>query len=106
FPLIGSVTARGIQLELRHALEPWNVLGEETSAGGTARNVDSSVERLQVKVAGMMDPRFTVLCNGRTVPLHPTDVVGEFVAGVRYRAWQPASCLHPNIPVHTPFVFD
>jgi uncharacterized protein (DUF2126 family) len=106
FPAIGSITKRGIHLELRHALEPWNVLGEETSAGGTARNVDSSVERMQVKVSGMIDPRFTVLCNKRPIPLHPTGVTGEYVAGVRYRAWQPPSCLHPNIPVHTPLVFD
>ncbi len=77
FPAIGSITKRGIHLELRHALEPWNVLGEETSAGGTARNVDSSVERMQVKVSGMIDPRFTVLCNGRPVPLHPTGVTGR-----------------------------
>jgi uncharacterized protein (DUF2126 family)/transglutaminase-like putative cysteine protease len=106
FPMIGSVTRRGIRLELRHALEPWHVLGEEVSGGQTVRNVDSSVERLQVKVSGMIDSRFTVLCNGRTVPLHSTGDEGEFVAGVRYRAWQPASCLHPNIPVHTPLVFD
>ena len=106
FPAIGSITKRGIHLELRGALEPWNVLGEEAAAGGTARNVDSSVERLQVKVSGMIDSRFIVLCNGRRVPLHPTGTPGEFVAGVRYRAWQPPSCLHPNIPVHSPLVFD
>jgi uncharacterized protein (DUF2126 family)/transglutaminase-like putative cysteine protease len=106
FPAIGSITRRGIHLELRGALEPWNVLGEETSAGGTARNVDSSVERLQVKASGLIDSRFVVLCNGRRVPLHPTGTLGEFVAGVRYRAWQPPSCLHPNIPVHSPLVFD
>jgi uncharacterized protein (DUF2126 family)/transglutaminase-like putative cysteine protease len=106
FPAIGAITRRGIHLELRTALEPWNVLGEETSAGGTARNVDSSVERMQVKVAGMIDDRFIVLCNDRRVPLHPTGTPGEFVAGVRYRAWQPPSCLHPNIPVHSPLVFD
>jgi uncharacterized protein (DUF2126 family) len=106
FPIIGTVTRREVQLELRHALEPWHVLGEETAGGQTVRNVDSSVERLQVKVSGMIDTRFTVLCNGRMVPLHSTGEEGEFVAGVRYRAWQPASCLHPNIPVHSPLVFD
>ncbi len=106
FPLIGSITRSGVHMELRHALEPWNVLGEEASAGATVRNVDSSVERLQVKVSGLIDPRFLVLCNGRRIPLHPTGERGEFVAGVRYRAWQPPSCLHPEIPVHTPLVFD
>ncbi len=106
FPLIGSVTRQGMRLELRHALEPWHVLGEEASGSGTVRNVDSSVERLQVKVTGMTGQRFVVACNGRRVPLHATGESGEFVAGVRYRAWQPPSCLHPNIPVHTPLVFD
>jgi uncharacterized protein (DUF2126 family) len=106
FPAIGSVTRREICLELRHALEPWHVLGEEASSNLTVRNVDSSVERLQVKVSGMIDSRFTVSCNGRRVPLRATETEGEFVAGVRYRAWQPPSCLHPNIPVHTPLVFD
>ncbi|HTC90351.1 MAG TPA: transglutaminase family protein [Bryobacteraceae bacterium] len=106
FPAIGSITSRGVHLELRHALEPWNVLGEETSGSATVRNVDSSVERMQVKVSGLIDSRYAVLCNGRQVPLHPTGTRGEFVAGVRYRAWQPPSCLHPTIPVHTPLVFD
>jgi len=106
FPQIGSVTRQGVRLELRHALEPWHVLGEEVSGSATVRNVDSSVERLQVKVSGMTGQRFVVACNGRRVPLHPTGESGEFVAGVRYRAWQPPSCLHPGIPVHTPLVFD
>ena len=106
FPQIGSVTRQGVRLELRHALEPWHVLGEEVSGSATVRNVDSSVERLQVKVCGMTGQRFVVACNGRRVPLNPTGESGEFVAGVRYRAWQPPSCLHPNIPIHTPLVFD
>jgi uncharacterized protein (DUF2126 family) len=106
FPLIGSITRKGMRLELRHALEPWHVLGEEASGTATVRNVDSSVERLQVKITGLTDSRYVVLCNGRRVPLHATGERDEFVAGVRYRAWQPPSCLHPNIGVHTPLVFD
>jgi len=106
FPVLGSVTQRGIEVELRHALEPWHVLGEEQTGDGTSRFVDSSVERLQVKVRGLTDGRHLVACNGRRLPLHPTGTPGEFVAGVRYRAWQPPSCLHPTIGVHTPLVFD
>jgi uncharacterized protein (DUF2126 family)/transglutaminase-like putative cysteine protease len=106
FPKIGVVTHQSIQIELRQALEPWHVLGEESGAGGTARHVDSSLERLQVTVRGMTDPRHVLTCNGRRVPLHPTGTQGEFVAGVRFRAWQPPSCLHPTIGVHSPLVFD
>jgi uncharacterized protein (DUF2126 family) len=106
FPFIGDFVQRGVRVELRQAIEPWNVLGEEPGGGGTVRYVDSSVERLQVKVSGMTDPRHVVTCNGRPLPLHPTGTVGEYVAGVRYRAWQPPNCLHPTIPVHSPLVFD
>ncbi|HTU18034.1 MAG TPA: transglutaminase family protein [Gemmataceae bacterium] len=106
FPCAGSVEQRGVQLELRHALEPWHALGEEATGSGQARYVDSSVERVQVKVNGLTDARHVITCNGRRLPLYPTGVNGEYVAGVRYRAWQPPSCLHPTISVHTPLVFD
>ena len=95
-----------MELELRQAIEPWYVLGEEPGAGGTARYVDSSVERMQVRVRGLIGEKLAVMCNGRRLPLQPTGTHGDFVCGVRYRAWQPPRCLHPTIPVHTPLVFD
>ena len=106
FPRYGTVTYHGIEIELRQAIEPWHVLGEEVATGATARYVDSSVERLQVKVRHMHDARHVVTCNGRPLPLAATGVRGEFVCGVRYRAWSPPSALHPTIGVHTPLVFD
>ena len=106
FPVYGYVRYEGLTLELRHALEPWHVLGEEGSIGGTTRFVDSSVERLQVKISGMTEGRHIAICNGRRIPLQPTRDKSVFIAGVRYRAWQPPSCLHPTIPVHTPLVID
>ncbi len=106
YPVFGRVNHAGIELEIRQAGEPWYVLGEEPGGGGTARYVDSSVERVQVKASGLSSDRFMVTCNGRRVPLHCTGAHGEWVAGVRYRAWQPPSCLHPTIPVHAPLVFD
>ncbi len=106
FPCIGRVRVDHMELELRTAIEPWHVLGEEATAGGTARYVDSSVERLQIRISGMTSDRYAVVCNGRRVPLRPTAVKGEFVAGVRFRAWQPPSALHPTIPSDSPLVFD
>ena len=106
FPLIGRIFARGMQLDLHMALEPWHVLGEETSAQGTSRYVDSSVERLQVSVYGMAGERYIVTCNGRRIPLRPAGIRGGFVGGVRYKAWQPPSSLHPMIKQQTPLIFD
>jgi uncharacterized protein (DUF2126 family) len=106
FPRYGGLSFGSIALELRAAIEPWNVLGEEATAQGTARFVDSSVERLQVKLTGLTGERYVLACNGRRVPLINTGVQGEFVGGVRYRAWQPPSALHPTIGVHSPLVFD
>ncbi len=106
FPRYGSVVYEGVHLELRQAIEPWHVLGEEVNIGSTARYVDSSVERLQVKVSGMIGNRHRLVCNGRLVPLHPTGIPGEYVAGVRFKAWAPPSALHPTVGIHAPLVFD
>lgn len=106
FPIYGRVNYHGMDIELRQALEPWHVLGEEQGGGGTARYVDSSLERIQIKVSGMTGERHIVTCNGRRVPLQRTQTEGVFVGGVRYRAWQPPSCYHPSIGVHTPLIVD
>jgi uncharacterized protein (DUF2126 family)/transglutaminase-like putative cysteine protease len=106
FPRIGEITVQGTMLELRHALEPWHVLGEEPAAGGTVRYVDSSVERVEARVAGFAPERLVLGCNGHAVPLTPTDRAGEYVGGVRFKAWQPPNALHPAVPAHTPLVFD
>lgn len=106
YPVYGRVSYEGIEVELRQGIEPWYVLGEEPGAGGTTRFVDSSVERLEVRVRGLLNERHAIACNGRRLPLYNTGTQGEFVCGVRYRAWQPPRCLHPTIAVHTPLVFD
>jgi uncharacterized protein (DUF2126 family)/transglutaminase-like putative cysteine protease len=106
FPLYGQIGQSGVELELRGALEPWHVMGEEGMIGGTVRYVDSSVERLQVKVTGALGDRWAVSCNGRELPFRATEEHETAVAGVRFRAWQPPRCLHPTIGVHSPLVFD
>jgi uncharacterized protein (DUF2126 family) len=106
FPRYGNTLIDGVDMELRFAIEPWHVLGEEVSSTGTARYVDSSVERIQVSVTGFTEERYVIACNGRRLPMRNTGRKGEYVAGVRYRAWQPPSALHPTIAPHTPLVFD
>ena len=106
FPLIGEVKTRGIELTLRSALEPWHVMGEEGSAGGTVRYVDSSLERVELRVSGLNSDRYVITVNGRPLPLQNTGTVGDYVGGVRYKAWNPPSALHPSIGVHAPLTFD
>ena len=106
FPRYGSTRYGTIEIELRQALEPWHVMGEEGAVGGTVRYVDSSVERLQVRVTGLTEGRYILACNGCQVPLQSTGTVGEYFAGVRFRAWKPSSALHPTIEIDAPLTFD
>ncbi|KAA2212781.1 transglutaminase family protein [Teichococcus oryzae] len=106
FPLLGETTLRGTGLELRHALEPWHVLGEESTASGTARFVDSSTERLQLRATGFAPERFVLGVNGRALPMAATGRAGEYIAGVRFKAWAPPSALHPGIDAQAPLTFD
>jgi uncharacterized protein (DUF2126 family) len=106
FPKIGSIASNGVEVELRHALEPWNVLAEETVSGSTVRSVDSSLERIQVKLSGIANAsRYIVTCNGRRVPLTPAGA-GTSIAGIRFRARRLSATLHPTVPVHAPLIFD
>jgi uncharacterized protein (DUF2126 family) len=106
FPRIGSVSLRGMELTITHALEPWHVLGEEPAAGGTVRFVDSSLERIEAKVTGWLPERYILACNGAAVPLQETEREGQFVGGIRFKAWQPSGSLHPTIPAQTPLIVD
>ncbi|MDE0805626.1 MAG: transglutaminase family protein, partial [Acidimicrobiales bacterium] len=106
FPRHGTTTVAGVTLEVRGAIEPWHVLGEEATGSGMARYVDSSVERIQLRAEGVVDGRHVVTCNGREVPLVPTAVAGTVVAGIRFKAWAPPSGLHPTLPIDSPLTFD
>lgn len=106
FPRVGITQIGDVELELRSAIEPWHVLGEEAASGSTARYVDSSTERLQVRVSGLTPGRQAVLCNGRLVPLSSTGTPGEYVAAIRYKAWKPWSSLHPTLDVDSPLAVE
>ena len=106
FPRIGGVNVAGLELQLFAALEPWHVLGEESSTQGTSRFVDSTLERIQVTLDNATSNRYIVTCNGRKVPLRNTGTRGRQVAAVRYKAWEQPSSLHPSVAPHNPLVFD
>lgn len=106
FPECGTTQVGDAILTLRNALEPWPVMGEEPAGGGTSRSVDATVERVELRAKGILTDRHQVTCNGRVVPLTPTDQAGEYVAGIRFKAWSQPASLHPNMKVHAPLVFD
>jgi len=106
FPKLGDFEAGGVRVDLRMALEPWPVMGEEGAAGGTVRFVDASLERIELSARGLIEGRHALTVNGRTVPLQRVGPEGAQVGGVRYRAWKPSSCLHPTIDPHVPLVVD
>ncbi|MFN3193270.1 MAG: DUF2126 domain-containing protein [Aureliella sp.] len=106
FPSIGTVHRDGVQLSLRTAIEPWYVMGEEPGSSGTTRFVDSSVERVEVKLDNFDPTQLALICNGYRVPVHAMSQPGTFVAGIRFRAWQPPRCLHPTIGIHAPLHFE
>jgi uncharacterized protein (DUF2126 family) len=105
-PVVGQLEAGDVRLELRNAIEPWHVLGEEPVAGGTSRFVDSSMERVELRAEGLVPERHVVTVNGLDLPLRATGVAGEQVGGVRFRAWAPPHSLHPHIGIHHPLRFE
>ncbi len=104
--MVGTLHAGDVRLEVRNAIEPWHVLGEELTAAGTSRYVDSSMERIEVRAQGLTPERHTVLVNGHALPLRPTGTAGEHVGGVRFRAWAPPHSLHAHLGIHHPVHID
>jgi len=105
-PVVGVLDVGDVRLELRNAIEPWNVLGEEVTATGTARYVDSSMERVEMRATGLVPERYTIAVNGLELPMRSTGTAGDFVGGVRFRAWAPPHALHPHLGIHHPLRFD
>ena len=105
-PVVGSLDAGDLTLEVRNAIEPWMVLGEESTASGTSRYVDSSMERIEVRLQGGIPERHAVLVNGHQLPLRASGTAGERVGGVRFRAWAPPHSLHAHLGIHHPITLD
>ncbi len=105
-PVVGRLVAGDSLLEVRNALEPWNVLGEEPTGGGTSRYVDSSVERIEIRASGIVPERHQVVVNGIELPVRSTGTAGEVLGGVRFRAWAPPHALHPHLGVHHPITIE
>ncbi|HEY0189802.1 MAG TPA: transglutaminase family protein [Kofleriaceae bacterium] len=105
-PLAGTIEVGAARVEVRNAIEPWHVLGEEATAAGTARYVDSSVERLELRAIGLDTERYAVAVNQVLVPLRPGAGRDVRVAGVRFRAWCPPHALHPHLGIHHPLHID
>lgn len=105
-PVVGRMTVSGVELQVRNAIEPWHVLGEEATGAGTSRYVDSSMERIEIMVDGYIAERHAILVNGHVLPLRATGESHRLVGGVRFRAWAPPHSLHPHIGIHHPISIE
>lgn len=101
FPFLAEESLGDGHWTLRRAVEPWPLLGEQpTPSGGLVRCVDSSTERLEIRLLGLPEET-EVRINGHLLPLETHPGGGRF-GGVRFRtAWLP-TCLHPQVAPHTP----
>lgn len=105
-PLVGTLEIGDARVEVRNAIEPWHVLGEEATTTGTARYVDSSMERIELRSIGLDPERYVVAVNGLAAPLRTTVGRDVRVGGVRFRAWCPPHALHPHLGIHHPLHID